>query len=89
MPDWQVPYYWGKHDKRAPADDGIPYCYDQQRNGNAYWPYPKASGWVSRAIVADGMVNSRPSWECSPQVRFWLDEPKQTIWARFVEWFHK
>ena len=88
MCEWQTPYYWGRHERRQPADDGIPYRYDPRRNGNQYWPYPRMD-YVSRAIVADGTVNSKPSWENSPQVAFWLNEEPKTILERFRQWWEK
>ena len=71
--DWQKEC-WPRHVRLVPADDGVGYQY---RPG------------IIRAVVADGTVNSRPSWEQSPQVRAWMDEPKKGVWKRFKEWLDK
>ena len=42
---------------------------------------------VIRAIPVDGRVGA--SWSQSPQVRFWLDRPRMTMWERFVAWLNK
>ena len=76
MKGWQKEsaFYWGKHMKRYPADDGTGYKY---RPG------------IIRAIVEDGAVRNRPTWECSPQVLTWMDEPKPGILKRLREWLDK
>ena len=76
MKEWQkeAAFYWGKHMMRYPADDGVGYQY---RPG------------IIRAIVADGAVGNGPTWERSPQVRPWLDDPKQGLWKRFKAWLDK
>ena len=78
MRDWQLESlcYFGKHDRRFPADgaQGYPACYH---------------GQVSRAIPVTGTVTSGASWERSPQVRAWLDPEPKTLWKRFREWLNK
>lgn len=75
MKDWQkeAAYYWAKHAIRYPADDAVGYQY---RPG------------IIRAIVADGAVDSRPSWENSPQVRAWMEE-KRSIRERLRDWWRR
>ena len=77
MRPWQEEalVYWGRHDRRYPADgaQGYPAAYH---------------GQVSRAIPAEGFVGGM-SWEKSPQVRFWLEPEKKTLWERIVEWLNK
>lgn len=76
MKEWQkeAAYYWAKHAIRYPADDGVGYQY---RPG------------IIRAVVADGTVDGRPSWDKSPQVRAWIDDPNKGVWKRFKEWLDK
>ena len=83
---WEPPQYWGRHDRKYPADDGIGYRYNGNIHGNDLW----LRDWsrVCRAIPVTGTVEPI-SWRQSPQVRFWLDEPKKTLWERFLIWFHK
>lgn len=88
MKEWQK-NPWPRHIGTVPAENGIPYRYDAARNGNGYWPYPRMTGWVSRAIVADGSVGSRPTWESSPQVRVWMDDAKPGLLKRFRAWLDK
>lgn len=45
-------------------------------------PYP-----VIRAIPVDGRVGA--SWAESPQARFWLDEPRPSVWKRIFTWLNK
>ena len=52
--------------------------YDYQTNGNLL------TAPVIRAIPVDGRVGL--SWTQSPQVKFWLDEPKKTILERIMDW---
>ena len=75
MKDWQkeAAYYWAKHAIRYPADDGVGYQY---RPG------------IIRAVVADGTVDGRPSWENSPQVSMWLKE-KRSIRERLRDWWRR
>ena len=66
----------GRHTKLYPADDA---------HGYRFGPPPGAG--VSRAIPVDGKVEETPpSWSRSPQVRFWMDEPKPSVWARIRRW---
>lgn len=83
---WEPARYFGKHDKRYPADDAVPYRYNYAIHGNDAW----LRDWsrVQRAIPVEGTME-RLSWSQSPQVKFWMDEPRKTIWQRFVEWLHK
>ena len=78
MRPWQEEalVYFGRHDKRYPADgaQGYPACYH---------------GQVSRAIPVMGTVTSGASWERSPQVRAWLDPEPKTLWERFIDWLNK
>ena len=78
MRDWQLEslVYWGRHDRRFPADgaQGYPACYH---------------GQVSRAIPVTGTVPSGVSWERSPQVRAWLGPEPKTLWERFIDWLNK
>lgn len=90
MKEWQKEsaFYWGRHMRKYPADGAVPYRYDPARVGNHYWPYPRME-CVSRAIVADGSVGSRPTWENSPQVRAWMDDPNPGLLKRFKAWLDK
>lgn len=78
MRQWQLDglTYFGKHDRRYPADgaQGYPAMYH---------------GQVSRAIPVAGTVTGGASWERSPQVRAWLDPEPKTIWERFLAWLDK
>lgn len=73
MKEWQK-NGWPRHVKLVPAEDGRGYQY---RPG------------IIRAIVADGSVAGRPSWENSPQVRAWMDDPKPGLLKRFRAWLDK
>lgn len=87
MKDWQEEncYYFGRHEHYEPANVWYGYKYNAATNGNVY---PSVWDAVIRAIPAEGTVE-RASWQQSPQVRFWLDEPKPTILERIVAWLHK
>ena len=83
---WEPPQYFGKHDKRYPADDGIGYRYNPLIHGNDVW----LRDWnrVNRAIPVEGTLE-KATWNQSPQVKFWLDEPKKTIRERLLAWWRR
>lgn len=57
----------GKHTRQAPVDSRIcvnGYWYDIRGNGNALQAFPARGAWAQL------------SWEKSPQVKAWLDEPE-------------
>ena len=83
---WEPARYFGRHEKRYPADDAIGYRYNCNIHGNDLW----LRDWsrVQRAIPVEGTME-RLSWSQSPQVKFWMDEPRKNLWQRFMEWFHK
>ena len=66
----------GRHSRMIPAD------------GACGYPAPY-HGQILRAIPVTGTVRGRPSWENSPQVRFWLDPERKTIRQRIREWLQK
>ena len=78
MKEWQKDG-WPRHVRLVPADNGTGYMFDPDYCGNV----------IIRAIVADGAVNSRPSWEQSPQVRAWMDDQKPGLLKRFKAWLDK
>lgn len=83
---WEPVRYFGKHERTYPADGAMPYRYNDAVHGNDAW----LRDWnrVNRAIPVEGIVQ-KATWNQSPQVRFWLDEPKQSLWRRFMVWLHK
>ena len=83
---WEPARYFGRHEKKYPADDAIGYRYNYNIHGNDLW----LRDWsrVQRAIPVEGTME-RLSWSQSPQVKFWMDEPRKNLWQRFMEWFHK
>ena len=82
---WQVENvrYFGKHECYEPVHAGG-YRFDAAYCGNVQ---TVPAGWypIIRAIQAEGRVD-RLSWNQSPQVKFWLDEPKKTLLQRFLDW---
>ena len=74
----------GKHSKRYSAD----FAYGYPRPWNAVPDaVPFQMHGVSRAIPVEGTVkDSGPSWERSPQARFWLEKEKTGLWERIVRW---
>ena len=66
----------GKHSRMIPAD------------GACGYPAPY-HGQVLRAIPVIGTVTERPTWEQSPQVKYWLEPEKKTMWQRFLDWMVK
>ena len=85
MKEWQKEntYYFGKHDKREPVNVFGGYRYNASRNGNELVT-PSIWDAVIRAIPADGAVSGKPSWEKSPQAKFWLDQPKPTVMEKIL-----
>lgn len=63
----------GKHSLMLPAD------------GSCGYPAPY-HGQVLRAIPVIGTVTERPTWGQSPQVKYWLEPERETLWARIVKW---
>jgi len=59
-------------------------CAAPFAHGYKYDPHAFRAGGVSRAIPVDGTVGS--SWHNSPQVRFWLEPERKTLWRRIMEW---
>ena len=78
---WELPYYFGRHDRKYPADDAIGYRYNANIHGNDLW----LCDWsrVIRAIPAEGTLE-KISWKQSPQVQMWMDDPKPTIRQRLA-----
>lgn len=66
----------GRHSSISPAD------------GACGYPAPY-HGQILRAIPVTGTVGGRPSWERSPQVRFWLEPERKSLWQRLKEWMVK
>jgi hypothetical protein len=66
----------GKHSRMIPAD------------GACGYPAPY-HGQVLRAIPVIGTVTERPTWGQSPQVKYWLEPEKKTMWQRFLDWMVK
>ena len=87
LSSWQDPFYFAKHEKKEWVNVIGGYRYNAIRNGNELVD-PMIIDHVVRAIPVEGVVNTG-SWYNSPQARFWLDKPKQTIWQRFVSWLNK
>lgn len=83
---WEPARYFGKHERTYPADDAVPYRFNPLIRGSDAW----LRDWsrVNRAIPVEGTLE-KATWNQSPQVRFWLDEPKKTLWERVIEWLHK
>ena len=83
---WEPEQYFGKHERVLPADNGTGYRYNPNVHGNDLW----LRDWsrVSRAIPVEGTLE-KASWNQSPQVKFWLDKPKQSLLRRFVECLHE
>lgn len=83
---WEPARYFGKHERTYPADGAMPYNFNPLIRGNDVW----LRDWnrVNRAIPVEGTLE-KATWNQSPQVRFWLDEPKKTLWERVIEWMHK
>lgn len=79
---WQIEsaQYFGKHDKRFPANVYGGYKYDPLHNG-----LTDLDVAISRAIPVNGAVE-KATWNQSPQVRYWLDPPRPTLWQRFRRW---
>ena len=83
---WEPPQYFGKHDRRYPADNAIGYRFNPAVWGNDLWLYDR--GRICRAIPVEGTLE-RLDWSNSPQVRFWLDEPQKGIWERLKAWWRR
>lgn len=83
---WEPARYFGKHERTYPADGAMPYNFNPLIRGSDAW----LRDWnrVNRAIPVEGTLE-KATWNQSPQVRFWLDEPKQSLWRRFMVWLHK
>ena len=75
---WEAPVYFGKHDKYEPAFVCNGYLYSYDRNGNLY-----GVPWTSKG------GRQETNWSRSPQVRHWLDEPKQRLAVRFGRFLHR
>lgn len=84
---WQEPTYFPKHEKKEWVDVIGGYRYNAIRNGNELVE-PLMIEHVIRAVPAEGVVNTG-SWHQSPQARFWLDAPRQTVWQRILAWLNK
>lgn len=87
---WEDTEAPGRHSRQYPAGFAVGYRF---RGPGWIDRRPKArdeySMWerVNRAIPVEGIVgDAPPSWEKSPQVRFWLDEPKKNLGQRIREW---
>ena len=79
MRGWQIPRYFGRHEKAYPAEDATGYQYSPVINGNG-WNYP--------VMAVCDPAQARLTWDQSPQVRFWLDDPKPTAAERLRRWIH-
>lgn len=64
----------GRHSRMVPADGAYGY------------PAPY-HGQILRAIPVMGTVQGKPSWENSPQVRFWLEPEKPSLRERLRRWW--
>ena len=78
MKGWQIPRYFGKHEKTYPADGAIGYQYCYAINGNGLYPV------LTRPLP---VRLEKPTWDQSPQVKFWMDEKKPTLPARIRRMF--
>lgn len=83
---WEPARYFGRHEKRCPADDAVPYRYNYAIHGNDAW----LRDWsrVQRAIPVEGTME-RLSWNQSPQVKFWLDKPTPSLLDRLRAWWRR
>ena len=83
---WEPARYFGKHDKRYPADGAVAYRYNDAIHGNDAW----LRDWsrVHRAIPVEGTME-KLSWSQSPQVKAWLDKPKPSLMDRLRAWWRR
>ena len=85
----------GRHCRLVPAEYAAGYQYIPTWYGSKAprWNQdPPYSMWerVGRAIPVEGSVNDPPpSWEKSPQARYWLEKEKTPILARIRAWLKR
>lgn len=91
--EWEPIECIGKHSQIVPARFAHGYqwkgiqCIDKRPKFPTGDPLRHK---VQRAIPVGGTVTAPPpSWRNSPQARFWLDEPKQSLWKRFQAWLRR
>lgn len=92
--EWEPIESVGKHDIIYPAGfahgykwRGVPPMDRRPRVVNHDDPLRNR---VQRAIPVDGTVSAvQPSWINSPQVRFWMQEPKKKLRTRILAWLRR
>ena len=75
MKEWQKATSWPRRVSIVPAEDGTGYRYNPVLRGNG--------------IIRTAAPARRATWEKSPQVRGWMDDPDPGILRRFREWLDK
>lgn len=76
----------GKHSKLYPALFACGYQYHGRRSEQE----PTMWDRVNRAIPVDGTVgDARPTWNRSPQVLFWMEPEKASLWERIKAWLRR
>lgn len=95
---WQLeaPAAPGKHTKVYPAAFAHGYRFNplaipeiDHRPRPMQAPYSMRDR-VNRAIPVDGTVKDiAPTWSKSPQVKFWLEEPKKSLRQRIIAWLRR
>ena len=63
MRAWQIPRYFGRHERTYSAVGAVGYQYDPVINGNA-WAYP--------VMIYATKPEIGLTWDNSPQVKLWL-----------------
>lgn len=90
---WEYIEAPGRHAKRYPAEDARGYQFmglQMDRRPRMPEVLPTMNDRVIRAIPVDGTVqDGGPSWQRSPQARFWLEKEPETILQRLAKWLKK